>query len=169
MRLCLNWSSSSILIFFQSTITRKSYIPCRPLMTSLSKSVWHDGSLPPVIPSGPLFHPDRQRYIFRGRRQEMHGCNFGVDVEGWSGERIGRVICMDPLLSKRICSTSQWSGEDLVMWSAILVTSIAKYFCTIDTAKWTVDVKGRYHRKQAWLNKFNISHIDLYEDVREDS
>ena len=32
-----------------------------------------------------------------------------------SGEGIERVICMDPPLSKRICSTGQSSGEYLVM------------------------------------------------------
>ena len=40
----------------------------------------------------------------------MYDCNFGVDVEGWPG-----AICVDPLLSKRICSTGQSGGEDLVM------------------------------------------------------
>ena len=37
----------------------------------------------------------------------MYNCNFGVDVEGWSGERIERVICVDLPLSKRICSAGQ--------------------------------------------------------------
>ena len=30
-----------------------------------------------------------------------------VDVEGWSGERIERVICVDPPLPKRICSAGR--------------------------------------------------------------
>jgi len=37
----------------------------------------------------------------------MYNCNFGVNVEEWSGEIIERVICVDPPLSKRICSTGQ--------------------------------------------------------------
>jgi len=44
----------------------------------------------------------------RFKYPEMYYCNFGVDVEGWSGGRIKRVICVDP----RGYSAG---GEDLVM------------------------------------------------------
>jgi len=61
-----------------------------------------------------FLHPDRQPYRWLHfseaedkRDSKMHDCNFEVDVEGWSGERIERVICVDPLLSKRICSAGQ--------------------------------------------------------------
>jgi len=74
-------------------------------------------SLPPVVPSG---HHQLRSFIQTGnltagyifqrqktRDSKIHDCNFGVNVEGWSGERIERVICVDPPLPKRICSAGR--------------------------------------------------------------
>ena len=92
----------------------------------------------------------------RFKYPEMYDCNFGVDVEGWSGGSNLRG-------SKRIYSAGQWSGEDLVMWSLgdFQDTSCPLWDCR------PCNFNCKVHFNKKWSLRLTMLLYDRYSEMDE--